>query len=173
MDNENFEAFWWPTGQAGTGKKLTYEKLFYVCLKLNTTTVEKPTLIFCCSNDLKWNNSDAGYLLSFDKPFFHKGVWRNFEGIHLFKNNGPIIMELEDEDVKTLSPIFAKVNTSIGSAYIYKYDLIRTYIFQIIHLSIKMHIQKTDIMKSPIRYVKLTTYGIDMFVRIKLGHKNQ
>jgi hypothetical protein len=168
MESEYFEAYWWPSGQGGNGKLLPYEKQFYVCLKLNA----KPKLIFCCSDDLEWEDNDAGYLLSFDKPFIPKGVWCNFEGIHLFEHNVPISMELEDEDVKILAPIFDKVHNSIGSAYIYKYDLIRTYLFQIIHLSIKMHIQKTDIMKSPIRYVKLTTYGIDMFVRIKLGHKN-
>ncbi|MFA6086753.1 hypothetical protein [Mucilaginibacter sp.] len=172
MDNEHFEAFWWPTGQGGNGKLLPYEKQFYICLKLNITTVKKPTLIFCCSDNLEWDDNDPGYLLSFDKPFFHKGVWCNFEGIHLFKDNQPISIELEDEDVKILAPIFDKVFNSVESDYIYKYDLIRTYIFQIIHLLIKLHIQRTDIMKSPIRYVKLTTCGIDMFVRIKLGHKN-
>jgi hypothetical protein len=170
MESEHFEAYWWPSGQGGNGKLLP--KQFYVCLKLNITTVKKPALIFCCSDNLEWDDNDAGYILSFDKPFFHKGVWCNFEGIHLFEHNVPISIELEDEDVKTLALIFDKVFHSVGSAYIYKYDLIRTYIFQIIHLSIKVHIQRTDIMKSPIRYVKLTTCGIDMFVRIKLGHKN-
>ncbi|MBE9583298.1 hypothetical protein IM792_02445 [Mucilaginibacter sp. JRF] len=169
MDSEHFEAFWWPTGQGGSGKLLVYEKQFYVCLKLNMA--QKPTLIFCCSKDLEWDDNDTGYLLSFNKPFFPKGVWCNFEGIHLFKNINPISIELEDEDVKTLSPIFDKVFNSVELAYIYKYDLIRTYIFQIIHLSIKIHLQRTDIVKSPIRYARLTTCGIDMFVRIKLGHK--
>jgi hypothetical protein len=172
MESEHFEAYWWPSGQGGNGKLLPYEKQFYVCLKLNETTDKTPMLIFCRSEDLDWSDNDAGYLLSFDKPFFHKGVWCNFEGIHLFEHNVPISMGLADEDVKTLAPIFDKVFNSVGSGYLYKYDLIRTYIFQIIHLLIKMHIQKTDIMKSPIRYVKLTTCGIDMFVRIKLGHKS-
>jgi len=172
MESEHFEAFWWPSGQGGNGKLLPYEKQFYVCLKLNATAAKTPTLIFCRSEDLEWDDNDTGYLLSFDKPFFHKGIWCNFEGIALFKDNVPISMELEDEDAKTLALIFDKVYNSVESAYIYKYDLIRTYLFQIIHLSIKIHLQRTDIVKSPIRYVRLTTCGIDMFVRIKLGHKN-
>lgn len=172
MESDHFEAFWWPSGQGGNGKLLPYGKQYYVCLKLNTTPAMKPALVFCCSDNLEWVDNDAGYLLSFDKSFFHKSVWCNFEGIHLFNDDAAISFELEDEEIKTLTPIFDKVFNSVESDYIYKYDLIRTYIFQIIHLSIKVHIQRTDIMKSPIRYVKLTTYGIDMFVRIKLGHKN-
>ncbi|WP_211303462.1 hypothetical protein [Chitinophaga ginsengisoli] len=49
----------------------------------------------------------------------------------------------------------------------------RTYLFQIIHIAIKIHLQRTNVVRSPIRYVRLTTCVIEMFVRIKLSHKKQ
>lgn len=114
-----------------------------------------------------------GYITSFEKAFFGNGVWCNFEAIDLFKEGNPISIELDEEDVATLAPVFDKICGSLESAYIYRYDLVRTYIFQIIHIAIKIHRQKTSIVKSPIRYLRLTTCGIDMVVRIKLSHNKQ
>ncbi|MGF7039675.1 hypothetical protein [Mucilaginibacter lappiensis] len=171
MESEYFEAFWWPSGQGGKGKLLAYDKQFYICLKLSVTFAKPPTLVFCRSGDLEWDDQDMGYVISFDKSFFTKGVWCKFEGIDLFKERNPINIELDEADVLTLAPIFDKICGSMDSTYLYKYDLVRTYLFQIIHLSIKIHLQRTDIVKLPIRYARLTTCGIDMFIRIKLGHK--
>lgn len=172
MESEHFDALRWPAEQGGKEELLPHEKQFHICLKLDVRADRKPVLVFCRADNLDWNDVGTGYLLSFDKSFFHKAIWCNFEGIDLFQGGDPINIELDEEGVKILTPVFDKVCDSITSTYLYKYDLVRTYIFQIIHQTIKMNIRMMDIVRSPVRYVTLTTCGIDMLVRIKLGHKH-
>lgn len=152
---------------------LPYKNTFYIYLKMSATLTGCPTLVFCRSDDLEWEDQDMGYITSFEKAFFNKGVWCNFGAIDLFKERNPIHIELDEEDVLILAPIFDKICGSLDSTYLYRYDLVRTYVFQIIHIAIKIHLQRTNIVRSPIRYVRLTTCGIDMFVRIKLSHNKQ
>lgn len=171
MKSDQFDAVWWPSGHRGSGRLLPYENTFYIYLKMNVSLAVRPTLVFCKSDDLEWEDQDMGYITSFDKAFFNKGIWRNFEAIDLFKEGNPINIELDEEDVLILAPIFDKICRSLDSNYLYKFDLVRIYLFQIIHSAIKIHLQRTNIVRSPIRYVRLTTCGIDMFVRIKLSHK--
>ncbi|HWV71834.1 MAG TPA: hypothetical protein VN040_08970 [Pseudosphingobacterium sp.] len=171
MKSDQFDAVWWPSGQSGRGRLLPCENAFYIYLKMSTTLTVRPTLVFCRSDDLEWKDQDMGYITSFGKAFFNKGIWCNFEAIDLFKERNPINIELDGEDVLTLAPIFDKICGSLDSTYLYKSDLLRTYLFQIIHIAIKIHLQRTNIVRSPIRYVRLTTCGIDMFVRIRLRHK--
>lgn len=166
-----FDAVWWPSDQSGRGRLLPYENTFYIYLKMSATLAGRPVLVFCRSDDLEWRDQDMGYITSFDKAFFDKGVWCNFEAIDLFNEGNPINLELDEEDVLTLTSIFDKICGSLDSTYLYKFELVRTYLFQIIHIAIKIHLQRTNIVRSPIRYVRLTTCGIDMFVRIKLTHK--
>ena len=173
MKSDQFDAVWWPSGQSGRGRLLPYENRFCIYLKMSTALAGRPALVFCASDDLEWKDQDMGYITSFEKAFFDKGAWRNFETIDLFKEGTPIHIELDEEDVLTLAQIFGKICDSLDSAYLYKRDLARTYIFQIIHIAIKIHLQRTNIVRSPIRYVRLTTCGIDMFVRIKLSHNKQ
>lgn len=171
MKSDQFDAVWWPSGHRGRGRLLPYANTFYIYLKMSASLAVRPALVFCRSEDLEWEDQDMGYITSFDKAFFDKGIWRNFEAIGLFKEGNPINIELDEEDVLTLAPVFDKICGSLDSNYLYKFDLVRTYLFQIIHSAIKIHLQRTNIVRSPIRYVRLTTCGIDMFVRIKLSHK--
>lgn len=171
MNSDQFDAVWWPSGHRGRGRLLPGENTFYIYLKMSASLAVRPALVFCKSDDLDWKDQDRGYITSFDRAFFDKGIWRNFEAIGLFKEGNPINIELDEEDVLTLAPVFDKICGSLDSNYLYKFDLVRTYLFQIIHSAIKIHLQRTNIVRSPIRYVRLTTCGIDMFVRIKLRHK--
>lgn len=173
MKSDPFDAVWWPSGQSGRGRLLPYENTFYIYLKMNAALAGHPVLVFCRSDDLEWEDQDMGYIISFDKAFFDKGVWCNFEAIDLFKDGNPINIELDEEGVLTLAPIFDKICDSLESTYLYRFDLVRTYLFQIIHIAIKIHLQRTNIVRSPVRYVRLTTCGIDMFVRIKHSQNKQ
>lgn len=171
MKSDQFYAEWWPSGRSGRDRLLPNENTFYIYLKISATLTGRPALVFCRSSDLEWEDQDMGYITSFEKAFFDKGVWCNFEAIDLFKERNPISIELDEEEVLTLAPIFDKICGSMESNYLYKSDLVRTYVFQIIHIAIKIHLQRTNIVRSPVRYVRLTTCGIDMFVRIRLRHK--
>lgn len=173
MESDQFDAVWWPSGQIGRGRLLPYENTFYIYLKVSTALAVRPTLVFCKSDDLEWVDQDMGYITSFKEAFFDKGVWCNFEAIDLFRAGDPISIELDEEDMLTLAPIFDKLCASLKSTYLYRYDLVRTYIFQIIHNAIKINLQQINIVRSPIRYVRLTTCGIDMLARIKLSSNKQ
>jgi hypothetical protein len=170
MENPSFEAYRWQSGKVGQGKLIAYENQYYVCLKLNNDRAQTPVLIFCRSANLNWHDDDIGYVVSFERFFFGKAIWCNLENLGLYEKNRPVSYVLDNKALDTFAPVFEKMCDNLASNYFYKYDLMRTYLLQVIHLTIKLHIQTVDILKSPLAYLKLTTSSIDVLLRLTLSH---
>ncbi|MFV8358958.1 helix-turn-helix domain-containing protein [Flavobacterium sp. LS1P3] len=56
----------------------------------------------------------------------------------IFKSDGYPIFELSDEDAIEIDLIFKKIHKEINSDYVYKYDLIRNYVAELIHFGQKL-----------------------------------
>ena len=56
----------------------------------------------------------------------------------IFKPGGYPIFQLRDEDTHELSTIFKKMQKEIASDYVYKYDLLRNYVLELIHYGQKL-----------------------------------
>ncbi|WP_312330592.1 helix-turn-helix transcriptional regulator [Sphingobacterium sp.] len=68
---------------------------------------------------------------------FMKG-YGNIKNYPLYQPGGTPILDLTDEDVKQIMILFNKMFTEIESDYIYKYDLLRNQVFELIHKGLRL-----------------------------------
>jgi len=87
----------------------------------------------------KWENTETiqgGLFCVFDESFFHQ--FGNLEQYTIFQPNGTHIFELSDDQVIKVSGFFERMFEEIDSDYIYKYDVLRTLVFELLHFAMKM-----------------------------------
>lgn len=87
----------------------------------------------------KWEHLDRireGVYCIFDQQLFHQyGQLNQYE---VFQPNGKHIFELSDDQVTTVTDLFARIETEFNSEYKYKYDVIRNLIFELLHFGLKL-----------------------------------
>lgn len=84
------------------------------------------------------DNKQSGFFCIFTDAFFREFTNLKLQDYPVFKPGGQPIFFLSDEQVETVSGIFHKMFTEIESDYVYKYDAIRTLVFELIHSAQKM-----------------------------------
>lgn len=85
------------------------------------------------------DENQTGYFCIFTDEF----LIRNKSGLVLedlpiFQPGGYPIFEITNEQVKELTSIFLKMNKELSSDYVYKYDLLRNYLLELIHYGQKL-----------------------------------
>ncbi|GAB3993461.1 response regulator transcription factor [Spirosoma daeguense] len=60
------------------------------------------------------------------------------DDLPIFKPGGFPIFQLTDEEVEELQYIFRKMHKELSSSYLYKYDLLRNYVLELIHYGQKL-----------------------------------
>jgi AraC-like DNA-binding protein len=98
----------------------------------------------------KWDHLDnirEGYFCLFNHHFFHQ--FGNLNQYEVFQPNGMHLFELTDEQVSKVGSIFERMAEEINSDYAYKYDVLRTLVFELLHFAMKMQ-PSTALDKQPI-----------------------
>ncbi|WP_420148605.1 helix-turn-helix domain-containing protein [Spirosoma sp.] len=105
--------------------------------------IEKSALLFATPKiPYHWIPQEeglAGYFCIFTADFLiqHKsGVV--LDELPVFKPGGYPVFQLSDENTEDLLYIFRKMSKEIGSDYVYKYDLLRNYVLELIHYGQKL-----------------------------------
>lgn len=112
--------------------------------------INRPALVFFNPlTPFAWEPVSAtqpGFFCLFKKEFLH-GNDRNesIQNSPLFKIGGNPVFFLEGTQVKYISSIFRKMLVEIESDYVYKYDLLRSYLHLIIHEALKMEPAVNDV----------------------------
>jgi AraC-like DNA-binding protein len=87
----------------------------------------------------KWEHlnliSDGIYCI-FNQSFFHD--FSQFSKYEVFQPQGTHVFELTDQQAETIKNIFQKMQDELVSEYRYKYDVIRTLVFDMVHFAMKM-----------------------------------
>lgn len=102
--------------------------------------VQNQALIF--SNPFipyNWGNIDGtlkGCFCVFTQEFFHN--FGNLNQYSIFQPNGTPVFELTDEQLNTVNGFYNRLFEEIQTNYIYKYDLLRTIVMEIIHFAMKI-----------------------------------
>jgi len=102
--------------------------------------VQKQALSF--SNPMipyKWEHLDTvrdGAFCVFNQHFFSQ--YGNLNQYAVFQPNGTHIFELTDEQVSKAQGMYDRMFEEINSDYIYKYDVLRTLVFELLHFAMKM-----------------------------------
>ena len=104
--------------------------------------VEVKKQALCFSNPqipYKWEHLKeyrSGYFCIFNTHFFHQ--FGNLNQYSVFQPNGTHIFELKDEQVALIEPIYQRMLDEINSDYVYKYDVLRNLVFELLHFAMKM-----------------------------------
>ena len=87
----------------------------------------------------KWehlDNTREGSFCIFNQHFFHQ--YGNLDQYSVFQPKGNPIFELTDEQVEKVEAIYKRMFDEINSEYIYKYDVLRNLVFELLHFAMKM-----------------------------------
>jgi AraC family transcriptional activator of pobA len=105
--------------------------------------IEKNALLFATPKIpyhwLPQDDNQFGYFCIFTDDFLVKnksGVV--LDDLPIFQPNGYPIFQLSDEEAEEITAILKKMYKELSSDYIYKYDLLRNYVLELIHYGQKL-----------------------------------
>lgn len=105
--------------------------------------IEKKGLLFATPripyNYIPQDDKQSGHFCIFTPDFLTPG--KNgvaLDDLPIFRPGGYPIFQISNDDVKELQRIFEKMHKELSSNYIYKYDLIRNYVMELIHFGQKL-----------------------------------
>lgn len=79
----------------------------------------------------------TGYFCIFTASFFSEKIKGSLNELPMFSLGGKPAYSLNQEQEQAIVAVFEKMLTEINSDYVYKYDLLRNYLNEMIHLSLK------------------------------------
>jgi len=85
----------------------------------------------------------TGFFCIFRTGFFTETLRKNIHSLPMFKFGGKPAYVLNEEQDQRISDIFLKMLDEISSDYVYKYDLIRNYVTEVIHGAMKLDPSET------------------------------
>ncbi|WP_127138343.1 helix-turn-helix domain-containing protein [Flagellimonas oceanensis] len=91
-------------------------------------------------NYLPQNDEQSGYFCVFTESFLSKeksGII--LEKLSLFQPGGYPVLDITDEDYMELEQLFQKMDKELSSDYPFKFDLIRAYVIELLHMGQKLH----------------------------------
>ncbi len=79
----------------------------------------------------------TGYFCIFTEPFFTEKIRGSLDELPMFSIGGKPSYMLNEEKEKEIAAVFEKMLEEINSDYTFKYDLLRSYLNEVIHLALK------------------------------------
>jgi AraC family transcriptional regulator, transcriptional activator of pobA len=80
----------------------------------------------------------SGFFCIFTEAFMNEYSSARLQEFPVFRPGGQPIYVLNEDQVETVYGIFTRMMAEMGSEYAYKYDALRNYVFELIHLAQKM-----------------------------------
>ncbi|MEM6379638.1 MAG: AraC family transcriptional regulator, partial [Bacteroidota bacterium] len=78
----------------------------------------------------------GGCYCIFNQQFFHQ--FGNIHQYPVFQPVGQHVFELTNEQTSHIEVIFSKMTKELNSDYIFKYDLLRNLVFELLHFAMKL-----------------------------------
>lgn len=102
--------------------------------------MNQPALLFA-NPQIPYNwepleEQQSGFFCIFTDSFFNH--FGNIKEYPVFKPGGNPIFLLKDEQLKAVTNIYLKMFQEIDSDYVYKYDVLRNLVFELIHAALRM-----------------------------------
>lgn len=112
----------------------------------------------------KISGENNGCFCIFTEAFFRDQPMANLGELPMFKPGGKSFYKLDPEQERHLEQIFEKILVEVGSDYVYKYDLIRTLISELIHFALKLQ-PSENVYKHPDSNSRLTSVFTELLER--------
>lgn len=84
------------------------------------------------------SDNKSGFFCIFKEAFFTESLRNSITHLPMFKIGGKPAYILNEEQDKQISDIFTRMVDEINSDYVYKYDLLRNYVTEMIHGAMKI-----------------------------------
>ncbi|UOQ71767.1 helix-turn-helix domain-containing protein [Hymenobacter cellulosilyticus] len=84
------------------------------------------------------DDNQSGYFCIFTEAFLQRYQLAGALELPLFRPGGQPLYSLTDAQREAAAQLFAKMAAEIDSDYAYKYDLLRNYVFELIHSALKL-----------------------------------
>src|SRR5258707_3051830 len=129
--------------------------------------LDGPALIF--SNPLipyKWERISpdiAGYFCIFTEAFFRQ--FGHIRDDPLFRPGFIPVFTLSNEQAVAIATIYERMLAEIRSDYAFKYDVLRTLVFELIHLALKMRPANTSIYANSNAAVRISSLFMELLER--------
>ena len=111
-----------------------------------TVVIDEFALLFANPQvPYNWESLDetqSGFFCIFTEAFFQQ--YGNFKGYPVFKPGCDAVFTLDEAQRQSVRMLFLRMFEEISSDYIYKYDVLRSLVFDIIHLALKLKPAHTD-----------------------------
>lgn len=108
-----------------------------------TVEIEKQGILFATPKIpyryVPMEEAQSGYFCLFTKDFLSRsntGVL--IDDFPIFKPGSDFVYQLNDEQFRDLENIYEKMDKELSADYAFKYDLIRTYVLELIHMGQKL-----------------------------------
>lgn len=109
------------------------------------------------------SDDQTGFICIFKAPFFTEKMKENINRLPMFKAGGEPVYRLTKEQDGVVSGIFNRMLNELPSDYLYKYDLLRNYVTELIHFALK----KTATMENNDKYIGMWVTA-DGYIRHEL-----
>ena len=111
------------------------------------------------------DNEQSGHFCVFSKDFLAKSkIGSELDQFPIFAPQSDFIYQISTEQFKQMETIFNKMHSEIASDYEFKYDLLRTYVMELIHLGQKLK-PLAAIDKNKTAAARITSLFIDLLER--------
>jgi AraC family transcriptional regulator, transcriptional activator of pobA len=104
-----------------------------VTVKKQALFFSNPQIPYNCEN---LENIQNGFYCIFNQHFFHQ--FGDLNQYSVFQPAGNHVFEITDEQAQQVKPIFDKMFAEIKSDYVYKYDVLRNLVFELLHFAMKI-----------------------------------
>jgi hypothetical protein len=85
------------------------------------------------------DDNQTGYFCIFTEAFLQRYPVAGALDLPMFKPGGQPLYSLTDEQLLNVTQLFEKMATELDSDYAFKYDLLRNYVFELVHSALKLH----------------------------------
>jgi len=104
-----------------------------VSIKKQALFFSNPQIPYNCEN---LERIEVGFYCIFNPHFFHQ--FGDLNQYSVFQPGGNHVFELTDEQVVQITGIYKKMFEEINSDYLYKYDVLRNLVFELLHFGMKI-----------------------------------
>ncbi|MBF4516988.1 AraC family transcriptional regulator [Flavobacterium sp. ANB] len=105
-----------------------------------------------------------GYFCVFKEEFFHESFRINLNELPLFSTGTVPVFKLDPALNSEVESIFKKIFNTLNTDYIYKYELIKSYVSELIYLSIQLK-PIEEVFQHPDASSRITTLFIELLER--------
>ena len=107
-----------------------------------TIEIEEQALLFATPkipyNYVPLDTQQSGNFCVFTSEFLKDKIGIDLDKMPIFQTDGYPVFQLTEEETIEVGLIFKKIHQEINSDYVYKYDLIRNYVAELIHFGQKL-----------------------------------